>query len=274
MNIIETISEAMSFVFMQRAMVVGIFIAVVSSILGSFLVLKRYSLIGDGLAHVSFATVALALSLGLSPLLISLPIVTLASIVIMKLNEKASLNGDASIGLVSSFSIALGVIIASKAKGFNVDINSYLFGSILAIDKVDSYISVIMSIVMVIIVYIFYQDLLAVTFDEEFSKVSGVNTTLINYLLSVLTSITIVLGMRVLGTLLISSLIIFPTITSMQIAKSFKSLLVIGICTAIFSMIIGLIGSYIFNIPSGPSIVITNTFVFLCFYAIGKLIKR
>lgn len=274
MNIIETISEAMSFVFMQRAMVVGIFIAVVSSILGSFLVLKRYSLIGDGLAHVSFATVALALSLGLSPLLISLPIVTLASIVIMKLNEKASLNGDASIGLVSSFSIALGVVIASKAKGFNVDINSYLFGSILAIDKVDSYISVIMSIVMVIIVYIFYQDLLAVTFDEEFSKVSGVNTTLINYLLSVLTSITIVLGMRVLGTLLISSLIIFPTITSMQIAKSFKSLLVIGICTAIFSMIIGLIGSYIFNIPSGPSIVITNTFVFLCFYAIGKLIKR
>lgn len=274
MNIIEIISEAMSFVFMQRAMIVGIFIGVISSILGAFLVLKKYSLIGDGLAHVSFATVALALALGLSPLLVSLPIVTLASILIIKLNEKASLNGDASIGLVSSFSIALGVIIASKSKGFNIDINSYLFGSILAIDRVDSYLSVIMSIAMIIIVLVFYQDLFAVTFDEEFSKVSGINTKAINYVLSILTSITIVLGMRVLGTLLISSLIIFPTISSMQIANSFKSLLITGICIAVFSMIVGLISSYILNIPSGPSIVITNTIVFAVFYVIGKLIKR
>ncbi|TJX63304.1 metal ABC transporter permease [Soehngenia saccharolytica] len=274
MNFFETISEAMSFVFMQRAMIVGIFIAVISSILGAFLVLKKYSLIGDGLAHVSFATVALALALGLSPLLVSLPIVTLASILIMKLNEKASLNGDASIGLVSSFSIALGVIIASKSKGFNIDINSYLFGSILAIDRVDSYLSVIMSIAMIIIVLIFYQDLFAVTFDEEFSKVSGINTKAINYVLSILTSITIVLGMRVLGTLLISSLIIFPTISSMQVANSFKSLLITGTCIAVFSMVVGLISSYILNIPSGPSIVITNTLVFAILYVVGKLLKR
>ncbi|MBC7088180.1 MAG: metal ABC transporter permease [Tissierellales bacterium] len=273
MNIIETINEAMSFVFMQRAMLVGIFIAVISSVLGSFLVLKRYSLIGDGLAHVSFATVSLGLALGISPLFISLPIVILASILIMKLNEKASLNGDASIGMVSSFSIALGVVIASKSQGFNIDVNSYLFGSILAINKLDSYLSVIMSIVMILLVYIFYQDLLAVTFDEEFSKVSGVNTSLTNYMLSILTSITIVLGMRVLGTLLISSLIIFPTISSMQIARSFKSLQIIGVFISVFSMAFGLIFSYILNIPSGPSIVIMNTLVFIVLYVIGKVIN-
>lgn len=273
MEIIETIKEALSYGFMQRALIVGTAIALSSALLGIFLVLKKYSMIGDGLAHVSFATVAIALLLNASPLLVSIPIVTVASIFIMQLNEKAGIHGDAAIGLVSSFSVALGVMISSIAGGFNVDLFSYLFGSILAIQKTDMYLSVILAGLIVILIVFFYHDLFAVTHDEAFASVIGIGTRRMNYLIATLTSITIVLGIRVVGTMLISSMIVFPTVTALQISRSFKSTIMISALVAVVAVGVGVLGSYVYNFPSGASIVMVNAALFILFLGIKPFVK-
>ncbi|HBS90990.1 MAG TPA: ABC transporter [Erysipelotrichaceae bacterium] len=269
---IELLFRALSYTFMQRALLVGILIAISSSFLGIFLVLRRYSMIGDGLAHVSFATVALALLLNQSPLVISIPIVIGASFLILKLSEENRIGGDAAIGLVSSFSVALGVFISSLAKGFNVDLFSYLFGSILVIGKTDVYFSIVLSIVVLSTVIYYYHDLFALTFDEEYASVMGKNTKKLNQLISILTSITIVLGIRVVGTMLISSLIIFPTVTALQVSKSFKSTIIYAVSVSIVSVVIGIFASFLFDLPTGASIVLINGFFFAIFtlWRIGK----
>lgn len=269
---IELLFRALSYTFMQRALLVGILIAISSSFLGIFLVLRRYSMIGDGLAHVSFATVALALLLNQSPLVVSIPIVIGASFLILKLSEENRIGGDAAIGLVSSFSVALGVFISSLAKGFNVDLFSYLFGSILVIGKTDVYFSIVLSIVVLSTVIYYYHDLFALTFDEEYASVMGKNTKKLNQLISILTSITIVLGIRVVGTMLISSLIIFPTVTALQVSKSFKSTIIYAVSVSIVSVVIGIFASFLFDLPTGASIVLINGFFFAIFtlWRIGK----
>ena len=262
---IELLFRALSYTFMQRALLVGILIAISSSFLGIFLVLRRYSMIGDGLAHVSFATVALALLLNQSPLVVSVPIVIGASFLILKLSEENRIGGDAAIGLVSSFSVALGVFISSLAKGFNVDLLSYLFGSILVIGKTDVYFSIVLSIVVLSTVIYYYHDLFALTFDEEYASVMGKNTKKLNQLISILTSITIVLGIRVVGTMLISSLIIFPTVTALQVSKSFKSTIIYAVSVSIVSVVIGIFASFLFDLPTGASIVLINGLFFAIF---------
>ena len=266
---IDLIFEAFQFQFIQRAILVGTLIALSSSVLGIFLVLKKYSMIGDGLAHVSFATVAIALFLNASPLLVSIPIVIVASIFIMQLNERAGIHGDAAIGLVSSFSVAFGVILSSASGGFNVDLYSYLFGSILAIRKADASLSFVLAITVVSLIIFFYHDLFAITHDEEFASVVGIKTTFMNYLIATLTAITIVLGIRVVGTLLISSMIIFPTVTALQAKRSFMATIFISSIVSVLSVLIGIVGSYVFNMPSGASIVMVNAIFFLIFF-IGK----
>jgi zinc transport system permease protein len=273
METIDLIREAMSLSFMQRAMIVGTAIALSSALLGIFLVLKKYSMIGDGLAHVSFATVAIALLLGASPLMVSIPIVTVASIFIMQLNEKAGIHGDAAIGLVSSFSVALGVLISSVAGGFNVDLFSYLFGSILAIKEMDMYLSIVLAGLIISLIILFYHDLFAVTHDEAFASVIGIGTKRMNYLIATLTSITIVLGIRVVGTMLISSMIVFPTVTALQISRSFKSTIIISAMVSIVAVTTGVLGSYVFNFPSGASIVMVNAFLFLLFLGMKRFIR-
>lgn len=272
-EIFELIREALEYSFMQRAMIVGILIALSSALLGIFLVLKKYSMIGDGLAHVSFATVALAIFLGASPLLVSIPIVVLASIFIMQLNEKAGLHGDAAIGLVSSFSVAFGVMISSVAGGFNVDLFSYLFGSILAIKDSDIYLSVALAGFVIALVAFFYNDLFAVTHDEEFASVIGIKTKLMNYLIATLASITIVLGIRVVGTMLISSMIVFPTVTALQVSRSFKSTILISSAVSVVAVVVGVLGSYVFNFPSGASIVMVNAIIFVIFFSLKPLLR-
>lgn len=273
-EVFELIKEALSYSFMQRAIIVGVFIALSSALLGIFLVLKKYSMIGDGLAHVSFATVAIALFLGTSPLLVSIPVVILASIFIMKLNEKAGLHGDAAIGLVSSFSVALGVLISSVAGGFNIDLFSYLFGSILAIKDSDLYLSVILAGFVIALVVFFYNDLFAVTHDEEFASVIGVRTKLMNYLIATLASITIVLGIRVVGTMLISSMIVFPTVTALQISRSFKSTILISALISVAAVIIGVLTSYVLNFPSGATIVMVNALMFIVFFVLKPILRN
>ena len=270
-NFVQIVIEAVHYDFILKALLVGSLIAVCCSFLGVFLVLKKFSMIGDGLAHVSFATVAIALLLSASPLLISIPIVILASFAIMKLNEKADLHGDAAIGLVSSFSIAAGVLISSMAKGFNVDLMSYLFGSILVISNTDLIISAVLSAMVIFTVLFFYNSLFAITYDEEFSRVIGLNTRTMNYLISALTSITITLGIRVVGTMLISSLVIFPTVTALQVSKGFKGTILISSIVSISCVILGVFASFVFNLPTGAAIVMLNAICFGVFFSIKRL---
>lgn len=272
-HVITLISEAIQYSFIQKALLVGTLIAVCCAFLGVFLVLRKYSMIGDGLAHVSFATVAIALFLGQSPLLISIPLVVLSSFLILKLNEKADVHGDAAIGLVSSFSVALGVLISSLATGFNIDLFSYLFGSILVISDTDVIFSVVLSIVVIVVVVFFYNHFFVITYDEEFSKVIGIRTKWMNYLIAMLTSITIVLGIRVVGTMLISSMIVFPTVTSLQISKSFKSTILISTILSVMCVILGVFVSFIWNLPTGATIVIFNTLAFCVIFCIKRLTR-
>ncbi|MDN5352486.1 MAG: zinc transport system permease protein [Clostridiales bacterium] len=271
MQTLALIEEALQYGFMQRALIVGVLIAVSSSMLGIFLVLKKYSMIGDGLAHVSFATVAIALLLGASPLLVSIPIVVVASLLIMTLNERASVHGDAAIGLVSSFSVALGVMISSVAGGFNVDLFSYLFGSILAIRSTDVWFSAGLTLVVVLAVVLYYNELFATTHDEAFASVIGIRTKFINHLIAVLTSITIVLGIRVVGTMLISSMIVFPTVTALMVSRSFKTTVVLSTFIAVISVIVGVLGSYVMDFPSGASIVMVNAIWFVVLFTVRQL---
>ena len=260
---ITSIFNLFSYTFLQRALIVGLLISISSSFLGIFLVLRKYSMIGDGLAHVSFATVALALLLNQSPLIISIPIVSLSSLLILKLSEENRIGGDAAIGLISSTAVAIGVLISSLSNGFSVDLYSYLFGSILIISEMDVYFSFILSIIVIGTVLYFYQDLFAMTYDMDYAIVSGRKTKQLNQIISFLTSITIVLGIRVVGTMLISSLIIFPTVSALRLSNSFKSTIIWAVMISSFSVLSGLLISITFDLPTGSSIVLINAVIFV-----------
>ncbi len=259
--------------FMIKALITGIFIAISCSLLGVFLVLKNMSLIGDGLAHVSFAAIAIGLLVSDKPIIISIPIVIVASFLVLLLKEKAKIDADATIGLLSSFSIAVGVIIASVAKGFNIDLFSYLFGSILFISPSEMILSGLLAIILIVLVLLFYNDLFSITFDENFAKISGIKVRRINYLLSVLISVTIVLGIRIVGTMLISSLIVFPSVSALQISKGFKRTLMFSVLFSMIAVVLGIIFSYILNVPTGALIVVVNAIIFLITIII-RVIKR
>lgn len=268
------IKSIMEYEFIQNALLVGILIAICCSLLGIFLVLRKHSLIGDGLAHVSFATTAIAVALGVTPLVVSIPLVILASFIINALNSKANVYGDAAIGLVSSVSLAIGNIISSVTKGFSVDINSYLFGSILSISRAEVIISVILSILVILSVLFFYKGFFSITFDEEFAKVKGLNVNMLNSVLSVLTSITIVLGIRVVGTLLISSMIIFPTVSALQLETSFKRTMIYSALISVICVVLGIVLSFAFDLPTGASIVILNAIFFVVLFTLKKIKNR
>lgn len=268
---IEQIQEALQFAFVQRAIIAGCFMALSCSILGVFLVLRRFSLIGDGLAHVSFATVAIALLLEAQPMVVSIPLVALASLVILKLNERAHIYGDAAIGLVSSFGLALGVIIASTAGGFNVDLFSYLFGNILSVSNFEVWLTVIISLAVGGIIILLYHDLFAITFDEEYAKVSGIKVKLVNQLLILLTSLTVVLGIKIVGTMLVSSLIVLPGISALQLTRSFRSTIALAGIFGVSAVILGVFTSYIFNLPSGATIVMANFIFFIASFITGRV---
>ncbi|OPY78039.1 MAG: High-affinity zinc uptake system membrane protein ZnuB [Syntrophorhabdus sp. PtaU1.Bin058] len=249
--------------FIQRALIAGSFIAVLCSTLGVFLVLRRLSLIGDGLAHVTFGSVAVGLFLRTYPFYAAVPIVMLSALGILKLVEKARLYGDAAIGIVSSLGIAGGILIASIAGGFNVDLFSFLFGNILAISTTEVTISIALSIILVIVILFFYQELLSITFDEESAKVSGIRTEWINKILVLLTALTVVLAMKLVGIMLISALLILPPVTALQLARGFRATIVISSLAGITSVILGIVTSFIANLPTGATIVVINFIFFL-----------
>lgn len=255
--------EFLNYSFVQRAIIAGLFIAVLCSILGMFLVLRRLSLIGDGLAHVTFGSVAVGLLLKVYPIYTSIPIVFLSGYGIMKLMEKARLYGDAAIGIVSAAGIAAGVLIASIAGGFNVDLFSYLFGNILAISKEEVMLTAALSAVVIAITLLFYHELLSVTFDEDLAKVSGIKTKKVNTALILLTALTVVLAMRVVGIMLVSALLILPAVSAFQVSRGFKSAIAFSCFFSILSVLGGVFVSFSLNLPTGATIVILNIAIFL-----------
>lgn len=262
--------QFLQYPFIQRAIITGSFIGIACSALGLFLVLRKMSLIGDGLAHVSFAAIALSLFLGIYPLWISLPFVVIGSIVIMKISEKTKLFGDASIGIVSSICIAIGVLVTSLSKGFNADLFSYLFGNILTINNTELWFSVLLSSIVIFVIYFFYWDLFSTTFDEEYAKTTGVKTYFINYLLNILTAITVLLSIKVVGTMLVSALLILPATTSLQVSKKFKKTIIICCIISLISVLLGIFISLYFDLPIGAIIVLVNAALFF----IGLIYKK
>lgn len=262
MNINELIN-VLSYPFMTRAIIVGILISLCASLLGVILVLKRYSLIGHGLSDVGFASLSLAMAIGVSPILVATPIVIITSFIIMYVSQNKKINGDVAIGIFSTSALSIGVIITALSKGFNMDVYSYMFGSILAMNQTDVTVSVILSVIVISIFIIFYNRLFLITADENFAKAIGVNITFYQFLISFLTALTIVVGMRMMGTLLISSLIIFPAFIAKKFVRSFKYLVILSAFFSIFCFILGMLLSFSFNLPTGAGIVLVNIIILI-----------
>jgi zinc transport system permease protein len=273
-NIFTVITEMLSFTFLVRALIVGALVSVCAALLGVSLVLKRYSMIGDGLSHVGFGALAVATALNAAPLLVAIPLVIAAAFLLLRLGEKHLLKGDAAIALISTSSLAAGVVIISRTTGMNTDVCNYLFGSILAMNKTDVYLSIGLSIIVLALFVLFYHKLFAITFDETFAKTAGVKTGLYNMLIALLTALIIVLGMRMMGAMLISALIIFPALTSMRVFKKFKSVSVCSVCVSVFCFFTGVVISYIYAIPTGASVVLVNICGFIIFWLINTMRKE
>jgi len=266
---LRILSEMFSYDFLVRAIIVGLLVSLCASLLGISLVLKRYSMIGDGLSHVGFGTLAIATALNAAPLAVSIPIVILAAFLLLRISENSTIKGDAAIALISTGSLAIGVVVISLTTGMNTDVCNYMFGSILAMSKSDVNLSVALAIVVLILFIVFYNKIFAVTFDENFARATGTKTNIYNMLIALLTAVTIVLGMRMMGALLISSLIIFPALTSMRLCKTFKSVTICSAIVSVFCFFIGVIISYLYATPTGASVVIVNIVVFFLFWIIN-----
>ena len=255
---IEMIVEMLSYSFMCRALIAGLLVALCSALLGVTLVLKRYSMIGDGLSHVGFGAACVAMALNVAPLKISVPVVIIAAFLLMRINDNAKIKGDAAIALISSTAIATGVIAASLTTGLNTDVSGYMFGSILLMGKNDIIACAVLSAAVLVLYVVFYNRIFAVTFDETFAAATGTRTGLYNTLTALLTAVTVVVGMRIMGALLISSLIIFPALTSMRVCRSFRAVTAVSAAVSCVCFFAGLVLSYAFNTPAGASVVAAN----------------
>ena len=284
--------------FIQRALIVGVLVSLCAALLGVTLVLKRYSMIGDGLSHVGFGALSIAASLGFvtvqslpeflpsglregivglcgaisaSPLPFTLIVVIALAFLILRLNEGSAMRGDAAIALLSTSALAVGVLVTSRTSGMNVDVMNYMFGSILAMSPADVILSVSLSAVVLVLFLLFCNRIFAVTFDEPFARATGTRAGLYNMLIAILTAVTIVIGMRMMGTMLISSLIIFPALTSMRVFSRFRHVLISSAVISVVCFVVGIMLSCLYSIPAGAGIVMVNLCVFFIFSLVGRI---
>lgn len=249
------IFDLLNYPFVQRALICGIAISFCAAIIGVILVLKKYSMIGHGLGEVGFASLTLAMALNLPPLYVSIPLVIIAAFLIMLISQKKGESGDITIALVSSGALAVGVIITALTKGFSVDVYNYMFGSILAMNWSDVILSVILSVILIVVYMVFYNRLFSITYDEKYAKTCGINVTFYQFLISLITALVVVLGMRLMGTLLISSLIVFPAIIARKLTNSFKGMVALSAVLSVICFIVGVMLSFMLNFPTGACIV-------------------
>jgi zinc transport system permease protein len=268
---LSILTEMLQYDFILRAFIVGIIISLCSALIGSSLVLRKQSMIGDGLSHVAFGSVAIATILGLAPIEFSIPIVIAASIFILRLSQNSKINGDAAIAALSASALAIGTFLISTNHGTNIDLNSYLFGSILAVSQHDAIICFFLGAIVIAIFLIFRRQIFAITFDELFAKAIGIKVNVHNTILAILCSLTIAIGMRTLGALLISSLIIFPCLSALQLSKNFRQNAIIATTISIICFIIGFAASYMLNAPTGATVVLVNLVAFTLCWIYSKL---
>ncbi|MDO4206519.1 MAG: metal ABC transporter permease [Lachnospiraceae bacterium] len=268
---IRIIAEMLSYPFLVRALICGVLLSVCASLLGVSLVLKRYSMIGDGLSHVGFGALAIATAFHWAPLAVSIPVVVAAAFLLLRLNENTKIKGDAAIALISTGALAIGILVVSLTTGVNIDIYNYMFGSVLAIDKTSFFVSIGACVVIIVLFLLFYNRIFAVTFDEDFTRATQARSSGIHILIALLTAVVIVLGMRLMGALLISALIIFPALTSMRVFKSYKKVTVSAAILSAVCFVIGIFCSYTISIPVGATVVVINIIAFLIFFLIGKI---
>ena len=251
------ILEALSYGFMQKALIAGIAVGLICSFMGTFLVLRRYSLFGDGIAHVAFGGISVGLFLGVFPLWTAFIVSIFGGLGLQKLRQSTKISGDSAVAVVLVSGLAVGVILVSSSGGFSVDLFSFLFGSILLISQEDTIMILALSAGIIATLTIMQKQFLHLTFNEEQAKLAGMRTTLLNYAFVVLASITVVTSMRLVGILLISALIVIPNITAMQFGKGFKKTVFISMSISVISVVSGILLSYSLNVaPSGTIVVI------------------
>ncbi|MBE6631451.1 MAG: metal ABC transporter permease [Ruminococcaceae bacterium] len=266
---IEYVLEVLSYGFIMRALIVGILISLCSALLGVSLVLKRYSMIGDGLSHVALGSLAVASAAGIAPLKIALPVVIIAAFLLLRISENSAIKGDSAIALISTGALAVGIFVISMTSGMNIDVSNYLFGSILAVSSSDAWLSAGLALAVIVLYIFFYHRIFAITFDENFAAATGTNVKLYKSAIAVLTAVTVVIGMQLMGALLMSSFIIFPSLTSMRLCKSFKHVIICSAVVSAFSVISGILMSCFADTPTGAGIVIIN----ICIFAVFSIIS-
>ena len=250
------ILEALSYAFMQKALIAGVAVGIICSFMGTFLVLRRYSLFGDGIAHVAFGGISVGLFLGVFPLWTAFIVSILGGLGLQKLRQRTKISGDAAVAVVLSSGFAVGVILVSASGGFSVDLFSFLFGSILLISDEDLIMILAISSGVVGTLIVLQKQFLHLTFNEEQAKLGGLQTTLLNYAFVILAAITVVTSFRLVGMLLISALVVIPNITAMMYGKGFKKTVFISLVISVFSVISGILVSYFFNVAASGTIVI------------------
>jgi len=272
----STLIHYFSFSFVRYAFIIGVLISLCSSLLGVTLVLKRFSFIGDGLSHVAFGAIAISAVLGLSNnMLIVLPVTILAAILLLRTGKNTKIQGDAAVAMISVGALALGYLLMSvfsTSTNLSGDVCSTLFGStsILTLKKYEVWLCVILSIVVITAFVLFYNKLFAVTFDENFAKAVGTHTDMYNLAIAIIIAIIIVLAMNLVGSLLISALVIFPALSAMRLFKSFKSVTVASAIISVVCSVSGLLISILAGTPVGSTIVAADILAFIIFTIIGK----
>ncbi len=267
----EFLTEILSYPFARRAIIVGLLLSVSAALLGVNLVLKRFSMLGDGLSHVSFGAAAVGLACGVAPLQFSIPIVIIAAFLLLRIKQNSKINGDAATAIVSSSALAIGITVATLTTGMNTDKSNYMFGSILALGKSEVIIAAVSGAIIILVYVLFYQKIFTTTFDEDFAAVTGVKVKRYNAITAILTAVTVVIGMRIMGALLISSIITFPALSSMRICKHYKCTVIAAAVISALSFLAGILFSFSFDIPAGASVVLTNLVAFLSLSLIGKV---
>ncbi len=276
---IDTLTSYFSYPFVRYALIAGVLIALCAALLGVSLVLKRYSMIGDGLSHVAFGAIAVATVSNLAPMTVALPITIVAAVILLGLNGKAKIKGDAAIAMISVGALALGYLllnIFSASSNVSGDVCTTLFGStsILTLSQTDVILCLALTVVVLLVFIIFYHKIFTVTFDENFASATGTNTKFYNTIIAVVTAIVIVLAMNLVGALLISALIIFPALSAMRIFKSFLSVIISSAVIAVICAITGIFIAILYGTPVGSTIVAANTVFFILSMLIGKITKK
>jgi zinc transport system permease protein len=266
----QYITELFQYEFMVRAFLAGVIVAVISPLIGSFLVVRRLSLIADALSHVALTGVALGLLLGINPLVTTIFCTTITAYIIEEIRSNEHISGESILAMILPGGLALALLLISISNGFNTNLFTYLFGSITTVTQQDIWIILALGICIVSILMIFYQQFVYTSFDEESARTSGIPVRLVNHIFMILIALTVSVAMKVVGALLIGALMVIPVISAMQIVKGFKLSIFVAIIIALISVLMGLVSSYYANLPAGATIVMISIILFI----VASLLKK